>query len=261
MISTDYWPGRAAIAALCAVVLLGACGWKNNSIDVGREATPASQLSAEKRMEPARGELQYLLQPGDVLDIKFFYNPELNENSVIRPDGGITLQLVGDVLAAGRTTAGLSEVLQKRYAKSLRRPEVTVIVRKYGAQRVYVSGEVQNPGPISLDGNELTALQAIMAAGGFRYSAARDSVVLLRNEGTGQPLFVKLDLQSHLEQRSLDDMRLHPSDIVYVPQTEIGEAAQFFELYVNKILPIYRNLGFYFTYEVSPQPVKVQPQQ
>jgi protein involved in polysaccharide export with SLBB domain len=251
---------RFPTAALLLALAVSACGVRNNSIFVGQDAIPASSLPVEERMGTVPGRLEYLLQAGDSIDVKFFYNPELNESVVIRPDGAISLPLVGQVTAAGKTPDAFNGELKERYRPMLRRPEVVVIVRKYGAQRVYVSGEVLNPGPVSLEGTDLTALQAIMAVGGFRYSAARSSVVLLRNEGTGQPKFIKLDLQAHLEQRSVEDLKLRPYDIVFVPQTDIGEVAQFFDQYVNRIVPLYRNLGFFFTYGVrSDQTVTVTP--
>jgi polysaccharide export outer membrane protein len=246
-------PLRGTLVALAALGVVGAsaCGWRNNSASVGQHATPVTDLPAAQRYGPVSGELKYLLQPGDQLDIKFFYNPELNDNAIVRPDGGISLQLVGDQVAAGRTPAELGTQLKLSYEPYLKRTEVAVIVRKYGVQKVYVGGEVGSPGAIPIEGRPPTALEAIMAAGGFRPSAARDSVVVLRNESGTQPIFIKLDLQSHLEQAMLGDIALRPYDIVFVPQTSIGEVAQFFDLYFNKIFPIYKNLGFTFFYNIA----------
>lgn len=240
---------RRCLLGLLLIASLAGCGWKNNSADVGERAIPVSKLDPAERAGAVSGRLQYVLQPGDELDVKFFYNPELNESLVIRPDGGISLQLVDDVQAAGMAPAELREHLKELYAPTLRRPEVAVILRKYGSQKVFVSGEVANPGVVVLEAaRPLSALQAIMSTGGFRPSAARSSVVVLRQDAGAEARFIKLDLQAHLEQKSREDILLRPFDIVYVPQIEIGEVAQFFELYVNRIVPIYRNLGFSFTY-------------
>jgi polysaccharide biosynthesis/export protein len=241
---------RRTLVVLLAIPL-AACGWKNNSQMIGRDAVPVATLPAGERVALVPAQVRYLLQPGDAIDVKFFYNPELNESVVVRPDGAISLQLLGDVTAAGLAPADLGEHLKQRYDPVLRRPEVVVIVRKYGAQRIYVSGEVVNPGPIPLEGRSLSALEAVMMVGGFRPSAERRSVIVLRNDGGPNPTFIKLDLQAHLEQRSHEDLPLRPFDIVYVPQTNIGEVAQFFDLYINRIVPLYRNLGFMFTYELG----------
>jgi protein involved in polysaccharide export with SLBB domain len=252
----NLWqPRLTRMASRCLLFLLcvaaTGCGWKNNSKLVGRDATPVAALAPEQRFAAVPGQIVYALQPGDVVDVKFFYNPELNENSVLRPDGRISLQLVGEVQASDKTPGDLSKELAHAYAAYVRRPEVTVIVRKYGSSKVYVSGEVLNPGPLPLDAKPITALEAIMMSGGFRAGAARTSVVVLRNSGGPQPTFIKLDLQAHLEQRSNEDMVLRPFDIVFVPQIEIAEVAQFFDRYVNSIIPLYKNMGFFFTYSLN----------
>ena len=75
----------------------------------------------------------YIIQPGDQLDIKFFYNPELNESVTVRPDGKISLQLVDEVQTAGLQPAELDEMLTRRYSQELKKPEVTVIVKSFTA--------------------------------------------------------------------------------------------------------------------------------
>ena len=97
-------------------------------------------------------EQEYRIQVGDQLDIKFFYNPELNEQVTVRPDGRISLQLVHEVMTAGLTPAELTGLLTKKYAAELKKPEVTVIVRSSGGHKIYVDGEVAKPGMFSLMG-------------------------------------------------------------------------------------------------------------
>ena len=87
---------------------------------------------------------EYIIQPGDLLEIKFFYNPEMNDGMTVRPDGRISMQLIGDVMAYGRSPNDLSILLRQKYDKELKNPEITVIVRSFGS-RVYVDGEVKNP--------------------------------------------------------------------------------------------------------------------
>ncbi len=97
----------------------------------------------------------------------------------------------------------------------------------------------------------MTAFQAIVQSGGFRKGAERANVIVLRAGGAGTPQFIKLDLQAHLKQTADADILLRPYDIVYVPQKRIAEVADFFEEYFDKIVPIYRNLGFSFVYDVN----------
>ena len=74
----------------------------------------------------------YRLRVGDELDVKFFFNPELNEEVAVRPDGRISLQLVGEVMSAGRTVQELQTILKEKYEEELKNPEITVILRSFG---------------------------------------------------------------------------------------------------------------------------------
>ena len=114
---------------------------------------------------PATTEQEFKIQVGDELDIKFFYNAGLNEQVIVRPDGRISLQLVHEIIAAGLTPAELTNVLVEKYSGELQRPVITVIVRAFGAQKIYVDREVMKPGVVPILGI-LTALQAISQAEG-----------------------------------------------------------------------------------------------
>lgn len=243
---------------LCRLVpaFLGFCllaGCASKSQNVGQNATPApTYMAQESEVKLVNGSnLIYLLQAGDLIDIKFFYNPDLNEQALVGPDGRIALQLVGEINASGLSTQDLANDLTQRYGKTLRNPQATVILRKYALPRIFVSGEVNSPAAHTLDAGSITALQAIVQSGGFRKGAERSNVIVLRKSASGQPVFIKLDLQAHLEQRISSDIVLQPFDIVFVPQTLIAEVAEFFDEYVNKIVPLYRNLGFQFTYDLN----------
>jgi protein involved in polysaccharide export with SLBB domain len=198
-----------------------------------------------------RADSPYLLQVGDVLAIKFFYNPELNELVTIRPDGHISLQLIDDVQAAGLTPAQLDAVLTVRYAGVLRQAEVSVIVQKYVSQKVYVGGEVNTPGFIPFEGN-MTLLQALLHAGGFKETAKMSSVILIRNEGKEAPGWqqVKVDrmLKAEGDERG---MLLRPFDVVFVPKTAIATWNQFVEQYIQKLLPVTYTFGFSYFKDIG----------
>ncbi len=191
---------------------------------------------------PDAGEDEYVLQLGDVVDVKLFYNPELDETLPIRPDGRISLQLVGEVKAAGLTPAELRERLREEYSEALRRPEIAVIVKEFAGRKVYVGGEVNAPGILRPAGR-LTALQAIFAAGGFKDSAQLGHVVVLRHQGTPEPLFLTVDLRQSLTGEETSDLVLEPYDIVFVPKTRIARMNQLVDQYVRELLPISLTLG------------------
>ena len=131
----------------------------------GQSITTAGKDLSVKAIQP-----EYHLNPGDVLDIKFFYNPELNETVMVRPDGHISLQLANEIMAAGLTPEELRKSLTERYGKEINKPELSIIVRSFSMQRVYIDGEVNRPGMLPLVG-PVTIHQAIAAAGGFRETA------------------------------------------------------------------------------------------
>ena len=107
------------------------------------EAAPEPGVSGEA----AAG---YRLQPGDILRVKFLYHPELDIKVPIRPDGNITLQLAGEIHAAGLHTTELEQVIKERTSDRLRDPEISVIVAQLAEQKVYVGGEVRLPGFVAL---------------------------------------------------------------------------------------------------------------
>jgi polysaccharide biosynthesis/export protein len=191
--------------------------------------------------EPAPSK-PYVLQAGDEITIKVFNNDDLLDTVMIRPDGMISVLLLDDVEAAGLTASALDAKLTTGYAKFFRDPQVTVIVRNFANLRVYVGGEVGQPGPVPLRG-EVTALQAIIQVGGFRPTARLDSVILLRNDGTDRPVVSKLNFKELLDKKQ-PDVALQPFDVLYVPLSRIAKADKFVDQYMRQLLPISLTGGF-----------------
>jgi protein involved in polysaccharide export with SLBB domain len=178
----------------------------------------------------------YLLEVGDQIDIKLFFHPEMNETALIRPDGGISLQLVGEIPARGRTPEDLAEMVADRYTRvGLRNPIVTVMLRKSAGQRVYVGGEVNAPRMVPYEGR-LTLAQALFEAGGLKATAETENLVVLRNDGHGKALVMLVDFEKDVLGHG-KDLPLQPSDVVVVPKSTIAKLNQFVELYLSKMLP------------------------
>lgn len=187
---------------------------------------------------------EYRLQPGDTLDIKLFYNPELNETLTVRPDGRITLQLVNDVVAAGRTPAELTAVLTKAYSNELANPKVAVIVRTSTADKVFVDGEVNRAGMVTLTG-PTTVLQSISQAGGMKDSAKSDQVLVLRRGDDSKVTVLQLNLESAIAGTDVaQDIVLRPNDIVYVPKSAIANVNTWIDQYIRKNVPLPIGLGY-----------------
>jgi len=199
------------------------------------------------------GQGDYFLQPGDTLDIKFLYNPELNENVTIRPDGKISLQMIDETRAGGLTPAQLNEALTKSYSSQLKQPRITVIVKSFGGQRIYVGGEVTTPQALTVIG-KVDALQAIMNAGGFKPDAKPSSVMIISKGPDNRPVARKVDLKNVLNGApSTEDFTLKPFDVVYVPKTELATADEFMA-HIYNFIP--RNIYLGFSYELHNAPTK-----
>ncbi|MHC5053307.1 MAG: polysaccharide biosynthesis/export family protein [Planctomycetota bacterium] len=218
-----------ALAACGAVALCLGCGRLSPSL-IGDKWAPDDS--------PVR------LAAGDSVEIKFYYAPELNETQTVRPDGMVSLELVGEVKAAGRTPAEFSEHLGRVYAGQLLDASAAVIVRSYGERRVLVAGAVTNPGPVEMPGR-MTALEAIMLAGGFDAETAETrSVLLVRRGGDGVYRGTRLDLKRAIDGGLAPAVHLRPLDILYVPRTRIVKINQWISQHVSSLVP---RLGLTYT--------------
>jgi protein involved in polysaccharide export with SLBB domain len=183
---------------------------------------------------------EYLIRPGDSLDIKFYYHPDHNQDNVlVRQDGKIDLPLVGDVQAADLTPSQLNRELVRRYSSNLRNPEIAVRVRTESvSQRVFVGGEVLKPGFLVYRPG-MTAVQAIIEVGGTKESAAVDTIVLLQK--VGEPNQYKpttLNLAKVIEEGDPKaDQALGPADIIVVPKSGIAKLNTWVEQYIIKMMP------------------------
>ena len=186
--------------------------------------------------QPEVADPPVLLGPGDVLEVRFLYTPELNVTQVVRPDGKIALQMIGDVTALGKTPAQLKDHLLQLYAEHLKDPEIVVLVQSLYDRSVFVGGQVIRPSMIEMPAR-LTAMEAIMRAGGFDWrEAAAESVLVIRHEGSRWKGY-KLNLKSAIEGASTDCFFLQPKDIVHVPRTEIAKVDQWVDQHISKLIP------------------------
>jgi protein involved in polysaccharide export with SLBB domain len=184
---------------------------------------------------------EYRLQPGDLLRVKFLYHPELDVKVPIRPDGILTLQLAGDIRAAGLTTMELEQAIKERTSDRLRDPDISVIVAQLADHKVYVGGEVKLPGFVAYQ-QGMSPLQAIMDRGGFTETARLDSVLRLSPSQTDYQ-GTRLDFTKPLSQGTPEGTQLTAGDVVYVPRTFIGDVNSFVRLYIRGILPIEPRVG------------------
>ncbi len=196
---------------------------------------PVPPVVADAAPAPAP-EVKVILQPYDTVRIKFLYWPELDDEQMIRPDGKISLLMVGEVEAQNRTPDELQKELVKLYESKLNEPDINVVAASLANNRVYVGGEVGTPGLILIQG-KLTALGAIMQAGGFIESSAKKSSVVVVRQQDGKQFARTLDLGKVLNGAETEAFYLQPYDIVYVPRTTITHVNEFVAQYIDGIIP------------------------
>jgi protein involved in polysaccharide export with SLBB domain len=158
----------------------------------------------------------------------------------------MSLLMLGEIEAQNRTPDELQKELVKLYEPKLNEPEINVVVSSLANNRVYVGGEVSTPGLILIQGR-LTALGAIMQAGGFIESSAKKSSVVVIRQQDGKQFARALDLRAALNGAETEPFYLQPYDIVYVPRTTIVHVNEFVAQYIDGIIPKHLNfsMGLY----------------
>jgi polysaccharide export outer membrane protein len=211
---------RGRLLGLLAAI--GASPWLASCVSA--RATQDSLVAPPEMVESAaRYRKEYVLVADDQVEIVVQRVPEVSRNVIVRPDGRISLPLVGDVDAAGRTPVELAAQLTGLFAKRLVDPEVAVITTRVRPAMVYVAGEVQAPSAVPLH-EAATAIQAITRTGGFKRSAATNDVVLIRLNPDGHLRATRLpSLMKGFDGQpnsylTLSLVTLQPDDLIFVPE-------------------------------------------
>lgn len=173
--------------------------------------------------------VQYRIQEGDLLKVRFAYERALDQDGVIvLSDGSVSLVGIDRVRVAGLTLAEVDSALTVAYSREYREPELSVMIQDTKGRRVYVLGEVKNPGlyAVPLGGSDV--ISAITMANGFTENAALDGTVVVRVTKAGYQ-FQELNLASlgKPEFGLVATVPLRPYDIIYVPRSRIGNFAYF----------------------------------
>lgn len=157
----------------------------------------------------------YVLGPGDILDISVYGHEELQLKGItVGADGKIAFPLVREVEAGGLTVSQLAEHLTTLLSEFVQHPFVTINIEKYRTTRVYVLGEVTKPGLYEIE-KQHNLLDAIGLAGGYTKSTAKKKVLVIHQDTPGQP--VKVDLLKLLERGDMSqNVALHDGDVVYL---------------------------------------------
>jgi protein involved in polysaccharide export with SLBB domain len=210
--------------AFILIAVMGILGGCSTASDVPLRtilSVPVTQgLEITQKDEPK----SYMIAPGDALTVRFFYNPQLDEDVQVRPDGKISLSLIGELDASGETPGYLSREITRTYARYLVHPNAVVIMRRFADARAFIGGNVNHTGIVDMSQGRVSVLQGIAVAGGVTDVATLKDVILVRRlPDQMQPLIMDLDLVDALNGTNPEqDVMLMPNDEVYVPRSEMA---------------------------------------
>lgn len=204
---------------ICVPVLLGLAiyGIPAAQQPAGEQQSKAVESPADAKLAPAAAPAPvdpkaYLIGAEDVISIRVWHEPENSGQFVVRPDGKVSVPLIGEVQAAGLTPEQLSANIAEGLQKVMVHPEVTVGVEKVNSKKYYIQGEVNRPGsyPLVID---TTVLEALVNAGGFREFANTKNITVLR--GTQR---LKFNYKEVTKGRKMEqNILVKPGDQIIVP--------------------------------------------
>ncbi|MBF0591922.1 MAG: polysaccharide biosynthesis/export family protein [Nitrospirae bacterium] len=208
------------INKLTAILLICLFGCASVTPDTASRGQVAELVSDDQ--QDSNNEEISRLGPGDIIAINVYRHTDLSMTSVtLRPDGGFSFPLVGQVYARGLSVQELETKMQEMLGQYIVSPQVIINAQKLNSHKMYVLGEVARPGVIPIE-DDLTIVKAIAQSGGVTQDAKGAGVVLLRN---GK--IYTLDFADVLKGVSTDNVRLKSGDIVYVPPSGMADTTRF----------------------------------
>ena len=202
---------------IIAIFFIGCTGNKTVLKSVN---TTISDQDISKEIANIKNSQDYLLQAGDLVEIKVYKEDDMDRTLRISTNGSITFPLIGNVKIAGLTVSGAEQKLEHALQSYLKTPSVSFLIKEYANKTVYVLGQVKKPSSIAITPEKtMTLLEAITSAGGFTDIAAISKVKILRMEnGTQKSIEVDVS-QITKEGNKQYDVPLKPADVVFVPQS------------------------------------------
>ena len=205
-----------AVVSACALMsgLLCAQGSQNSAVQ-GNAAKPAK--TADVSSTPKAHDDSFVIGNDDVLAINVWKEPDISRSIPVRSDGKISLPLVGEVQAAGRTPLKLEQDIAAKLKDYIEEPEVTVIVQQINSQKFNILGQVTKPGSYPLT-NSPTVLDAIALAGGFRDFAKQKAIYVLRQNSDGSQARIPFNYKAVVKGKNPgQNIKLQPHDTIVVP--------------------------------------------
>ena len=244
MISNPKKLSRLLLSGVCLVALLGGC-----ADDEPSYYTPLTSMKSDP--PPIQTvKYTYRIGPGDELEIKFFFAPELNDRVTVRPDGKISIMFAQDLPAAGLTPDELADNIRSALAPHVKQRDMVVIVRNFVSQKAYVGGEVFKPGMVQLAGDE--SLLQILSAVGWITPAGADTIIVVRRDATGTKKIYPVNI-SELESGEdlTQDIHVQAGDMILVPPSGIVISDRWVDQNIRQLLPFSMSTGMWYNVNSS----------
>lgn len=201
---------RCIACIVCAIVAMAA------SADAQTPTPAAATAAAAPRPTDPVVPPGYVIGTDDLLSIVYWKDKDMSADAQVRPDGRIALPLINEVVAAGLTPDQLREKLSEESKKYMEDANITVVVRQINSRRVFITGEVNKPGPYPLTAST-SVMQLIAMAGGLREYANSKKIIIMRTE-KGRPISLAFNYRDVTAGKKLEqNVELKPGDTVVVP--------------------------------------------
>ncbi len=185
------------------------------------------------------GEFTYQIGPGDVIQINVWQHPDLTMQVRVRPDCKIAFPIVDEIDVNNLTPEELKKELTQKLGRIIRDPEVTVNVIEFESQKIFVLGEVNQPGVYPFEGRE-RVLDAISKAKGYKEdTAALRSIIIIKNGTDVHARAIKVNLWNFIKKGDVrQNVLLEPGDVVFVPKTLISDVDKFIDQFFTQTDPV-----------------------
>ncbi len=185
-------------------------------LSLGLVCAVYGQLPAANSVPRAYGDSEYRLGPDDVLEVFVYKEPDLSTPTVVvRPDGKISLPLIGELPVSGKTATELQKEIAQKLVRFVSDPAVNVIVKEVNSAKVSVMGEVKTPGVYKIK-DRATLFDALALAGGFTEYAKRDKVTVYRVDFNGVQQRIPINVEEQIKGKTRDPFYVQPYDKIYV---------------------------------------------
>lgn len=216
--------------ALFGLVMLTAC--ESNVV-----TKPGSFDKLQKEAKVVANS-SYKIGLGDEIEVKFFFTPELNDRVTVQPDGNISIMFADDIKAEGKTKKQLTKEIKQRLAPHVKQLDLSVSVRSFGSQRVFIGGEIARAGAYNITGDQ-TLLQMLNEAGWVAPTGRQNEIVLIRRNEEGKEESYPLDISKVISGEDMENnVIVLAGDTIIVPPYGAVDSNRWVERNITRMLPL-----------------------